>query len=123
MNDKFDLKQLDGLGDSVHKDILEKWGPLFYDIDKVIYEELINMLDGTAATIHLELNSTKSGLEAWRSLNASNDPRTYQQSEIFLAIICKACCKSAMEFQRAVAELEHCYAKYKVCTKRDYDTE
>ena len=61
---KIDLKELDNDGGMIHTGMLNTWGSLLYDIDQVLFEELINMLDGPAATMRLELTASKSGFEA-----------------------------------------------------------
>ena len=90
--DKIQIKEFRG------KEDFTRLHPLAEEIDKILYEELITMLDGKAAQVYLEMNSSKSGIEAWRALNAGNDPKTYQQSEVYLQMkdnICKTRCKTS----------------------------
>ena len=99
--------------------------PLANEIDQVLYEELITMLEGNAATVYLEMNAAKSGIEAWRALNAGNDPKTYQQSEVDLQMkdnICKVRCKTFRELQMRMAELQNIYDQYCLCVSHQYDS-
>ena len=82
---KIDIDEIDNssLGKKVHEHIILKH-PDIDEFDEVLYEELVSMLDGNAFQIYIELNTKKSGLEAWRMLNACNDPKTFQQSEVYL---------------------------------------
>ena len=82
------------------------------------------MLDGLASQVHLELNFKKSGLEAWRSLNTRNDPKTFNQAEVHLTRkdgLCKTRCRDARELQVRLAELEPCYFQYAACSLQEVD--
>ena len=66
-----------------YEDLIQTY-PKIKEVDRNIFEELIGMLTGNPALMYLELNGGKSGLEAWRGLHSSNDPKTFRQSDVVL---------------------------------------
>ena len=121
--DKIDLDTIEAENGTEWNGLIKDC-PMIKEVDKILFEELIGMVSGNPAMMYLHLNSKRSGLEAWRGLYGSNDPNTYQQSELFLEI--KDNCylkrsKRANELQKSIAEFEKCCVQYFICTGKEYD--
>ena len=57
--------------------------PNIQEIDTILFNELMNMLNGDLAmSRYISQNVKRSGLEIWRKLNKNNDPSTYGSKEM-----------------------------------------
>ena len=68
-----DLNETNSNGDLKHAEILKEV-PNASEIDTILFNELMNMLNGDLAmTRYIAQNVKKSGLEIWRKLHKQND--------------------------------------------------
>ena len=68
-------------GDLTHAEIVGKV-PNATDIDNILFNELMNIINGDLAITHYIAQSVKrSGLEIWRKLNRQNGPNTHGTKE------------------------------------------
>lgn len=110
----------------IHKDLIESC-PEVQQLDKLLWNELMGMIQGKAATsTYITNNVRESGLEIWRFMHINNEPHAFTSTEHYYKTrdqLCATRCNNIADLKNRLELLDNAYYNYALASGREFDGE